>query len=269
MVRPMSEDNRVVNGLWIGSGLSMLELLTIQSFLDHGHHFRLWCYDKIDTDLPNGVEIMDANEIIPQHRVFRYRKKNQFGHGKGSVSGFSDIFRYKLLHDNGGWWVDMDVTCIKPLDFEAPYYFRQHQALPLVGNVMKSPKGCKLMSRCYHDAFSCIDENNTDWHKPINILAENVSLLNLEKHIATHHSTVDNWETVRKYLFTEEPLPDHWFFIHWMNEEWRTRMLEKHDFRIGSAYANKLIEHGLVQDDFTQYGKWKNNIRFGIKRILD
>lgn len=264
----MKEENKVVNGLWIGPRLSLLERLTVQSFVDHGHEFRLWCYAALEEDLPEGAVLMDANDILEESRVFRYRKRNQFGHGKGSVSGFSDVFRYKLLHDLGGWWVDMDVTCLKPLDLSCPYYFRAHHELPLVGNVLKAPRGCQLMQACFEQASTGVTQDNIDWHKPIVILSNNVESLNLIDHVYADHSTSDQWDVIKRYLYTNEPLPEHWLYVHWMNEEWRTRGLDKYDFRIGSAYFSKLVEHGLVENEFSQFNRWKNNSRFTIKRFL-
>ena len=52
-----SPDNLVVHGMWIGERLSKLELLTIRSFLHHGHEFHLWLYDPLDTPLPSEVVI--------------------------------------------------------------------------------------------------------------------------------------------------------------------------------------------------------------------
>src|SRR5690606_11724688 len=134
------KSNDIINALWIGKHLSLIEILTIRSFLDNGHSFRLFVYEEIATPLPEGCELADANSILPESAVFRYKNKSQYGQGKGSVSGFSDIFRYKMLHDSGGWWVDMDVTCLKHFDFDEEYIFRYHHELPAVGNVMKCPK---------------------------------------------------------------------------------------------------------------------------------
>ena len=264
----MTEDNRVINGLWIGPRLSLLEMLTVQSFVDHGHEFNLWCYEDLENSLPEGAQLRNAADILDKSRVFRYRNRNQFGHGKGSVSGFSDIFRYKLLKDHGGWWVDMDVTCLRPLNIESPYYFRSHHELPLVGNVLKAPKGSPLMTACYERASAMVTEENTDWHKPIAILADNVLKLNLSEHICSDHSTDDNWDIIKRFIYTDEELPNDWLFVHWMNEEWRNRGLDKFDFRIGSEYANKLIKHGLVKDEFTKFNRLKNHMRFLTKRIL-
>jgi len=264
----LGEDNLVVNGLWIGNRLSNLELLTIKSFLAHGHQFRLWLYDELEHELPEGVQMMDASEIIPKERVFRYKEGNQFGHGKGSVSGFSDIFRYKLLYENGGWWVDMDVTCLRPLNIESDYYFRPHHELLLVGNVMKCPKGSELMKRCYEEANQEVDENNTDWHKPIEILVRNVENLNLKEFILVDHSMQDRWDEVRLFLYSGKELDPSWWFIHWMNEEWRSKGLDKNDFMIVSTFGQLLLKYNLVKDEFDTIERIKNRIRFAYKRFF-
>src|SRR5690606_17267238 len=166
-----------------GKTLSKIELLTIHSFLKYGYRFRLWLYEPLETPLPNGVILADAHEIIPREKVFRYKNKNQFGHGKGSVAGFSDIFRYKLLYEKGGWWTDMDITCLSPLFHEKTYFFRKHHQLNVVGNILKCPKNSVLMKRCYEEAINEIDENNTDWHKPIDILNKHINELQLQLYI--------------------------------------------------------------------------------------
>lgn len=135
----MDKTNQIVNGLWIGDKLSPLELLTLHSFIEHGHTFHLWIYEDLDSILPKGVVVKDANEIIPYAAVFR--KKNadpHIGIGKGSFGApFSDFFRYKLLYEIGGWWVDMDVLCLQELPRNTEYYFRAHPLIPMIGNVMK------------------------------------------------------------------------------------------------------------------------------------
>ena len=114
---------RRVHMLWIGPQIGLMEQLTVASFLDFGYDVHLWLYSETSrSNVPDAVKLMDANTVIPSEEVFYYRKGSQFGTGKGSVAGFSDIFRYKLLHDYGGWWVDMDVTCLKAFDVETPYF---------------------------------------------------------------------------------------------------------------------------------------------------
>lgn len=103
-----------VQSLWIGAPLSNLEKLCVQSFLDHGHEFHLYTYADID-GVPAGVTVKYGNEILPESEIFR--------NDNGSVAGFSDYFRFALLAERGGWWVDMDFVCIKPFQFDSNIVF--------------------------------------------------------------------------------------------------------------------------------------------------
>ncbi len=241
------EENRHVNALWIGSRLSKIEMLTLQSFVDNGHVFHLWTYGPIENELPEGVVLEDANRILPEEKIFRYKNFNKYGHGKGSVSGFSDIFRYKLLYDKGGWWIDMDVTCIKPLNVTTPYFFRKHHDLALVGNVMKCPPKSALMLACYQQASAEVDENNTDWHKPIEILNTHVFLNNLQQYIYGGVSNLDMWHEIAGLITGNQQVPANYYFIHWMNEEWRSRDIDKNSFRYNSVLGKMMINAGLLQ----------------------
>ena len=69
-------------------------------------------------------------------RSFRYRDHL-------SYAGFSNYFRYKLLLERGGWWVDLDTVCLKPFDFDDEFVFSSEQDVdgeqtPNVGFI-KSP----------------------------------------------------------------------------------------------------------------------------------
>lgn len=237
--------NKIVHGMWVGSTLSSLELLTLRSFTAHGHVFRLWTYARPDVVLPAGAELMDAAQIIPSEQVFSYRKGNQFGHGKGSFAGFSDLFRYKLLFEVGGWWADMDMTCLHPLAFEAPYVFRPHDVLPVVGNLMKCPRGSSLMHDCYEEAVKAVDEHNTDWLKPITILNDNIEKHHLTSYIVPRLSNADRWEVVDFYRSYPAVIPEKYFVFHWMNEEWRSRGLDKNTCFEGAALDQLMEKHQI------------------------
>jgi hypothetical protein len=257
---PLTEDNKIVHGLWIGSQLSKIELLTIKSFINKGHEFHLWAYGPI-TSLPEGVITEDANDIIDSTKIFRYKNTNTFGHGKGSVSGFSDIFRYKLLYEKGGWWTDMDMTCLQPLNIGSPYFFRSHHQLFLVGNIMKAPKGSELMALSYKEANETIDENNTDWHKPIEVLNKYVDELQLGQYVYSGYSNEDNWDEVKLYATGKVEIPGKYMVLHWMNEEWRSRKMNKDDLRIASALGREMIKHNIIQAPKSKIELLKNELR--------
>lgn len=93
---------------WYGDSLSPYQRLAMKSFVDRGHAYDLYTYKAIDA--PAGVVLRDAEEILPQSRVFFYGERA--GAGRGSVAGFANLFRYHLLHQRGNWWVDADVVCM-------------------------------------------------------------------------------------------------------------------------------------------------------------
>jgi Alpha 1,4-glycosyltransferase conserved region/Glycosyltransferase sugar-binding region containing DXD motif len=140
-------NNRVVQSLWIGKRLSSMSRLAIQSFLANGHEFHLYCYDDLEA-APSGTTLKDARDVLPADRVFAYSA----GFGQGSFSAFSNFFRYKLLLDRGGWWVDTDVVCLRPFDFAGDQVLASEDADPDEGggvvtssSVLKQPADSAIM----------------------------------------------------------------------------------------------------------------------------
>lgn len=244
----MLGENKVVNSLWIGSRLSSLEMLTLNSFLSAGHTFHLWVYEELDNDLPEGVLLKDANEIIPVNKVYQRKKTDPTNNlGANSFgSPFSDLFRYKLLYLKGGWWVDMDITCLKPLDDSSPYYFRSHLLIDVMGNIIKCPKGSALMKNAYEETNRLCDENTEDWLLPNRLLGDQVKELGLDQYIHRGESNHDVWFEIEKLIYEGVDIPEHWSFIHWMNEEWRTREMTKNSFINGTTIA-KLMDRFHVK----------------------
>ncbi len=241
----MKKSNKVINGLWIGDKLSALELLTIRSFLSQGHDFHLWLYKPLAHPLPLGVLLKDANEIIPEDQIFSYTHTNTIGQGKGSFAGFSDIFRYKLLYEKGGWWSDMDITCLQPLAFPEPYFFRNHDFLQVVGNLMKCPAGSVLMKNCYERAIQEVRPNNLNWLKPVIILNEEIQKQGLGLFIKPDISNPDRWELVDYYRHFMPKKISHYYVLHWMNEEWRSKGIDKNTCIKGSLLEREMQRHNI------------------------
>lgn len=153
----------VIQGLWYGStALGQMERLSIRSFLHHGHDYHLYSYDEI-SNLPKGALLKDARHIHPRYEPIRNRD------GKVLGAAFSDLFRYKLLHDCGHYWADLDVVCIRPFDFDDAVVLaaERHRsnvqlkvaidAQPHIGincNVMRFPARSAAMAFCYEQALS-------------------------------------------------------------------------------------------------------------------
>ncbi len=112
----MDTSNKIIQSLWVGKELSIMENLSIKSFIANGHDYHLYVYGKVE-NIPAETIVKNGNEILPEDRIFQY----QSGWGKGSYAGFADLFRCHLLKHNGGWWVDTDVICLKPFDLKSEY----------------------------------------------------------------------------------------------------------------------------------------------------
>lgn len=143
--------NKIVQGLWIGDKLSLMEQLSIQSFLKNQHDYHLYVYNDVK-NIPIGTTLMDGNEILPEKSIFTYQQ----GHGKGSYAGFSNFFRYMLLLQKGGWWVDTDVICLKPFDFTNQYIFGSEYVAPerkkiISSGIIKAPPKSEFALYCWEN----------------------------------------------------------------------------------------------------------------------
>jgi glycosyltransferase involved in cell wall biosynthesis len=139
----LEQGNRVIQGFWTGP-LTTMERLCVNSFLANGHEFHLYTYNKM-TGVPAGCVWKDANEILPEDYIKKFKYVQQF----------ADYFRYMLLLKKGGWWVDMDVICLKPFDFKEPYLFVEstgEREKVLNFAVIKVPVDCPLIKDCVFQA---------------------------------------------------------------------------------------------------------------------
>jgi Glycosyltransferase sugar-binding region containing DXD motif len=139
--QPPENMNRIVQGLWIGPRLSTLEQLSIASFQQNGHEYHLYVYDE-PQNVPAKTVIKDAREILPSSSIFQYREYK-------SYAGFANFFRYKLLLQRGGWWVDSDTVCLKQFDFPEEHVFATElcNERELINcGAIKAPKGSPVMA---------------------------------------------------------------------------------------------------------------------------
>lgn len=112
----------IVQGLWVGNKISLIEYLSYSSFIKNGFQYHLYTYEDLN-DIPEEIIIKDANEILDKS----YIKKNN----NGDLTGFSDLFRYNLLFKKGGMYVDSDIICLKP-------FVTQHNVIS--GEINKNTK---------------------------------------------------------------------------------------------------------------------------------
>ncbi len=217
-----NDPNRVVRSLWIGP-VSPLERLCMESFVRCGHEFHLFMYDPV-ADLPPGVVVRDAASILSPARVFR----NRLGKGKGSYAGFADVFRYQMLHDLGGWWVDMDLFCLKPFAFDAPYVFGSEDK-PVANGVIKAPRGCDLMRRVCEECRQ-IDADKVWWNEAGEILYRAVHELDLLGWVQPPETfSPIVWHELPQYVRGKRQFTPGGasYAVHLYHEMWRRNKLDK------------------------------------------
>lgn len=101
--------------LWIGDRLSWLEQLCLKSFADAGHRITLYSYGEID-NIPLGVAKGKAEDIYPATPMLRHART-------GSPAIHADMWRLHLLAKTDQIWVDADMYCYRPFDFERPHVY--------------------------------------------------------------------------------------------------------------------------------------------------
>ncbi len=128
-----------IASLWVGPELSWLEQLCLKSFVDNGHPVILYTYDSVQ-GVPDGVEIADANEILPADRIIRHART-------GSPAYHADVFRLHLLRQTDYIWADTDAYCCQPWNIRGKHFHGWiSDDKPMVNNgVLRLPKTSKTL----------------------------------------------------------------------------------------------------------------------------
>ena len=225
----------VVQGLWIGSGLSPMEVLCIRSFQHHGHPFHLYSYGPLE-NVPDGAIVKDANEILTESEVFWKRG--------GDITGFSDFFRWELLKRRGGIWVDMDAICLKPLEFDDEVVMAWDGSGSVGTSVLKFPAGHPLAGSV---ADACRDVNAIQpFDTPramVKKLARRIAFGREKSRIYTRHTEPGGPGYVTKFVQQHGLIgavkPSDWFYpILW--DDWHSA------FEISANNLEILTENSYV-----------------------
>jgi hypothetical protein len=176
-------------------------------------------------NIPAGAEVCDGNEVLPRSTIFQYTN--------GSFAGFANFFRYKLLLDHGGWWVDLDTICLKPFNFPQEYVFssEMHHGTPVVDSaVIKVPKGSEFCDYAWRVCRSK-DPQKLIWGETGPRLAgEAVESLGLRQYVAGPEVFCpvdpDTWEEIFDPNGRKE-FGANTHAVHLWNELWRRGELDK------------------------------------------
>jgi len=222
--------NDPVQSLWIGNTLSQLEKLSIQSFLDHGHQYHLYAYEDV-ADLPAGAVLKDANEILSASLIFQYSDRKTY-------AAFSNVFRYKLLLERGGIWVDTDVIGLRPVDLADEHVFASELVKRRDGTgfdvivstcMIKAPIGSAVMAHALQTSRSK-DWNTVRWGElGPRLLAPVVAEQGMQRFVQPPAIFCPigplEW---RRFIDPEPPaVPAEACALHFLNEMWRREGQDK------------------------------------------
>jgi glycosyl transferase-like sugar-binding protein len=223
-----------------------MERLSLASFLANGHAYHLYVYDHVK-HVPAGAILEDASAIIPDSMIFKYKDAD-------SYAGFSNYFRYKLLLERGGWWVDTDVVCLRPFQFEGDYVFASEITKSgtevVTSAVIKAPVGSELMRFAWETCLSK-DPQNIRWGETgPHLMQQAVAMFRLERFRKPYSAfcpiTNPQWRSLVG-ANAASVIPSDTRAIHLWNELWRRAGQDKN----GIYPASTLYEQLKKQYDIT------------------
>lgn len=143
---------------WGGQPLRPAVRLALRSMAAQGHPVSLYAYEPAEAlggSLPAGVAWADASGVLP-HALYRRCVQD------ADIRFFSDLFRYRALHQRGGWWLDTDMVLLRPLRFAADHVFctqwgGTEQGHMVVNDAIRAPQGSPFMARLFDEALAALD----------------------------------------------------------------------------------------------------------------
>lgn len=184
--------------LWVGRPLSKIEQTCLSSFVYHKHTMILFVYDQ-NIVVPDGVIKMDANEIIPEKKVFK--TDNSYG-------PFADMFRYKMIQETGLTWTDTDNICLQK-NWNFPEYLFGMQGGPhkIVANgILRAPSDSDLISELV-DISNKFDKTKIEWGEiGPQLLTDTIKKYKLTEYIKSPKTfyPINYWEW--QHIFDPEQL---------------------------------------------------------------
>ena len=212
-----------VRSLWIGSRLPPAQRACVASFLRVGHPFELFSYEEV-RGVPAGVRVCDAGRIISRDRIFRCGAGA--GQSVGSLAGFSNLFRYAMLVEHGGYWVDMDTFCLRPFPAaEVVISSERRDDGSRMANcgVLKCPPGHAFARYCLSRAEKADPEKMSFLETGPMLIGEAVRHLGLEGQVLSPDVVCCvNWFEHER-LCLPGAIPEAAVGLHLWSERWRLR----------------------------------------------
>ena len=115
-----------------------------------------------------------------------------------------------------GVFVDLDVTCLRPLpELEQPYVFPPHFQTLVASHLLKMPQCCEFAVR-FQDHFQHYDENVADYCEGMRFLGNLVKELELERYILPVSKITDDSDFLNLW---NRQQPESLCIIHWADSQ--------------------------------------------------
>ena len=241
-------DNKLVYALWMGEDLSDLERISINSYLHNDHNVILYIYRNIQ-NIPDGVDIRDANEIVPYSDfeviiddicekgvAKEYVPPDKVVYVAYSI--YSDLFRYKLMYKTGGWWSDLDAICLKHYDFGDPYIFCAFPSIlyTYAAGIFKVPAKSELMSLCGRDIKILYKhEHFCDKTGPF-LISKAIKTLKLDVFGVNYRYFFPFDQNEIEGLIDGSELPEDCYSVHFFNSTFDIRYGKRNKFKENSIF---------------------------------
>ena len=240
---------------WSGGALTPYEAFCLKSFIDCGHAFDLYTFE-LDIQVPTGVRVCDAADLFRPEELFVYEQEE---FGQGSPAAFANLFRYKLLAEKGGWWVDTDVVCLaRDIPIFTEFFAREDTDLVNTAVLFFEPRH-PVMMRCLDEALKL--GRNVRWGDTgPRLLTRVVKELGREDQALARHlcypvhysEAVDLLRPSKSASISERTAASP--FIHLWNEMLRHRGVQKGNLPPKGSMLRQWIERHPVDGWSGEYG---------------
>lgn len=134
-----------VNTFWMSDDdvIPDLFLRMLKSYTLHGYKVKIFQFREnvVNEDIINDMfEFADASDVVDINVIDELRRYPHYN-GNEVYRPLSDYFRYSLLYQRGGWWVDMDTVMLKSFDFNQPHIMTTYGRAYHVNGVLKEVPG--------------------------------------------------------------------------------------------------------------------------------
>ena len=267
----MTNKNLEVANFFWGGDLTSYEIANILSFKKNNFDVNVWSYQNLN--LPEGINLCDANKIIPKELLLKFTQNFQ----KANMSSFSNLFRYKLLIKESGWWFDSDCICLKSakkfadLAVDKPFVLAFENPF-LIGSSVMYINDKNILQALLDETEQRITDNDYKFYwgeiGPY-LITDVFNSLNLKEKVISSDYFFKIKPEEFKVLFNPSNRNlvklelENSFICHTWNEMFRKFNIEKKKLPPKNSYLYDHIKSFVESEGKTYYGKFFN-LRFNF-----